>query len=140
VPVADPTSRLAGAALLLVGLLNLVIAVLALTTGLVRISAGAAGGSLAVGLALVAVGVLVWRGNRAATIGAFAVVLALLLLQVGQVVTDDGDPVAAAAAADEPLARLAVLAVLAAVLGVAAWRRRRPVSRDDAREAVPAGR
>jgi hypothetical protein len=140
VPATDPSSRLAGAALLVVGLLNLATAVLALTTDVVRLSAGAAGGSMAVGLALVAVGVLVWRGNRAATIGAFAVVLALLLLQVGQIVTDAGDAAAAAASADEPLARLAVLAVLAAALVVAAWRRRRPATRHDAPEAVPAGR
>jgi hypothetical protein len=140
VHVADPSSRLAGAALLVVGLLNLTIAVLAFATDLVRLSAGAAGGALAVGLALVAVGVLVWRGNRAATIGAFAVALALLVLQVGQVVTDDGDAAAAASSADEPLARLAVLAVLVVTLGVAAWRRRSPATRQDAREEVSAGR
>jgi hypothetical protein len=140
VHVPDLSSRLAGAALLVVGLLNLTIAVLAFATDLVRLSAGAAGGALAVGLVLVAIGVLVWRGNRAATIGAFAVALALLVLQVGQVVTDDGDAAAAAASADEPLARLAVLAVLVVTLGVAAWRRRRPATRQDAPEAVSAGR
>jgi hypothetical protein len=140
VHVPDLSSRLAGAALLVVGLLNLTIAVLAFATDLVRLSAGAAGGALAVGLALVAVGVLVWRGNRAATIGAFAVALALLVLQVGQVVTDDGDAAASAASADEPLARLAVLAVLVVTLGVAAWHRRRPASRQDAPEEVSAGR
>lgn len=137
---ADPSSRLAGAALVLVGLLNLGIAVLALTTGLVRISAGAAGGTLAVGLLLAAVGTLVWRGNRAATIGALAVVLALLLLQIGQLVTDTGDPVVAAASGDAPVARLVVLAVLAVALAVAAWRHRRPAARQDEPGAVPAAR
>jgi uncharacterized membrane protein len=123
-----------------VGVLNLTVAVLALSTELVRLSAGAAGGSLAVGLALAAVGALVWRGNRAATIGAFAVVLALLLLQIGQVVREAGDPVVAAASGDQPVARLVVLVLLAVALAVPAWRRRRSAARTDARDSVTASR
>jgi hypothetical protein len=123
----DWSSRLAGGVVLLVGALNLVVAVLSFTTGLVRISAGAAGGFIAVGLALLAVGALIWRANRAATIGAFALFLALLLLQVAQVVTDPdaGDAALAAAAGDQYVGRVVVLAILAVTCGVAAWRHRR---------------
>jgi hypothetical protein len=126
VHAADGTSRVAGAVVALVGALNLVIGVLSSTTDHVRLSTGAAGGFVAVGVALLAVGVLVWRGSRAATIGAFAVALGLLLLQIGQLaLADTGDAAAAAASPDEPIARLVVLAVLVVTLGLAAWRRRR---------------
>lgn len=131
VSAGDWSSRLAGGSVIVVGLLNLVVGVLALTTGLVRISAGAAGGFLAVGLAMLAIGALVWRGNRAATIGGFALFVALLLLQVGQAVTDPGrtDAAVAAASGDEYAGRLVVLAVLALTCGAAAWRRRRTSQR-----------
>lgn len=116
---------------MVVGLLNLAIGVLALTTGFVRISTGATGGFLAVGLVMLAVAALVWRGNRATTIGAFALFLSLLLLQIGQILTDPdaGDAAAAAASGDQPVGRLLVLAALTATCGIAAWRRRRSSSR-----------
>jgi uncharacterized membrane protein len=116
---------------LLVGVLNLVVAVLGLTTERVRLSAGASGGFLAVGLVLLAVGVLVWRGNRATAIGAFALFAALLVLQIVQVVTDParGDAALAAASADQYAGRVVVLAVLTVTCGIAAWRRRRASSR-----------
>lgn len=127
----DWSSRLAGGAVIVVGLLNLAVAVLSWTTGLVRISTGAAGGFLAVGVAMLAVGALIWRGNRAATIGGFALFVALFLLQVGQALTDPGrsDAAVAAASGDEYAGRLVVLAILAATCGTAAWRRRRRVPR-----------
>jgi hypothetical protein len=132
VPAGDATtgdwsSRLAGGAVLLVGALNLVVAVLSFTTELVRISAGAAGGFIAAGLALLAVGALILRVNRAATIGASAVFVALLLLQVFQAVTDPaaGDAALAAASGDQYVGRLVVLAILAVTCGTAAWRHRR---------------
>jgi hypothetical protein len=127
----DWSSRLAGSAVLLVGALNLVVAALSFTTGLVRISAGAAGGFVAVGLALLAVGALIWRANRAATIGAFALFVALLLLQVVQVVTDPAatDAALAAASGDQYAGRLVVLAILAVTCGTAAWRHRRATRR-----------
>jgi hypothetical protein len=123
----DWSSRLAGAVVLLVGALNLVVAVLSFATGLVRISAGAAGGFVAVGLALLAVGALIWRANRAATIGAFAVFVALLLLQIGRALTDPAasDAALAAASGDQVAGRLVVLTLLALTCGTAAWRHRR---------------
>jgi hypothetical protein len=123
----DWSARVAGAVVLVVGLLNLLIGVLALTTGLVRVSAGIAGGFFAAGVVLLAVGALIWRGNRAATIGTFAVVLGLLVLQVGQIVADPdrGDAAAQAASADQYTGRLMVLSLLVLTTGLAAWRRRR---------------
>jgi hypothetical protein len=130
----DWSSRLAGSVVLLVGALNLGVAVLSVTTGYVRVSAAATGGFVVVGLALLAVGALIWRANRAATVGAFAVFLALLLLQVLQVVTDptSTDAALAAASADQPAGRLVVLAVLALACGTAAWRHRRSWRRQPA--------
>lgn len=124
---ADWSSRIAGAVVLVVGALNLLVGVLALTTGLVRVSTGVAGGFLAAGVGLLAVGALIWRGNRAATIGTFAVVLGLLVLQVVQIVTDPdrGDAAAQAASADEYTGRLVVLGLLVLTTGLAAWRRHR---------------
>jgi hypothetical protein len=128
----DWSSRIAGVVVLVVGALNLLIGVLALTTGLVRVSAGVAGGFLAAGVVLLAVGALIWRGNRAATIGTFAVVLGLLVLQVVQIVTDPdrGDAAAQAASADQPAGRLVVLGLLVLTTGLAAWHRRHRPSRD----------
>jgi hypothetical protein len=122
---ADWSARLAGALIAIVGALNLVVAVLGLTTGLVRLSPAATGGFVAVGVLVTAVGVLVWRGNRAATILAFAIFAALLILQV-PTLFGDLDP--ATAQADQPLARTAVLALLTTTTGLAAWRSRRRAS------------
>lgn len=112
--------------MLVVGALNLLVSLLAFTTGLVRVSAGVAGGFLAAGVVLLAVGALIWRGNRAATIGTFAVALGLLVLQVIQVVTDPdrGDAAAQATSADEYTGRLVVLGLLVLTTGLAALRRR----------------
>ncbi len=124
---ADWTARLAGTTVTVVGVLNLAVAVLAWTTGLVRISAGAAGGFLAAGVAVVVVGVLIWRGSRAATILGLALFAALLVLQVGQAMSDPGadDAAVAAAQGDEYLGRIGVLVVLTATCALAAWQRRR---------------
>jgi hypothetical protein len=119
---ADWSGRLAGALITLVGVLNLAVAVLGLTTGLVRLSPAATGGFVAVGLLVTAVGVLVWRGNRAATILAFAIFAALLIVQIP---TLFGDPDPSATQADQPLARAAVLALLTVATGFAALRARR---------------
>jgi hypothetical protein len=119
---ADWSARLAGALIAIVGVLNLVVAVLSLTTGLVRLSPAATGGFVAVGLLVTAAGALVWRGNRAATILAFAIFAALLMIQIPSLFADP-DPVTAQA--DQPLARAVVLALLSVTTGLAALRSRR---------------
>ncbi|MFA9431981.1 hypothetical protein [Egicoccus sp. AB-alg2] len=117
------SSRLAGTVLILVGALNVAFGLVSFLTELVRLSAGIAGGLVAVGLVTVALGTLVWRGSRPAIIAAFTIFTMLLLFQVSDAFANR-EP--GQAVATDALARFGVLAVLVGTLGVAAWRIRRP--------------
>jgi hypothetical protein len=122
VTAADWSSRLAGALLVLVGGLNVALGLMSLLTDQIHLSPGIAGGLVTAGLVTAAVGALVWRGNRLATILAFTVFAMLLLYQLSEVIADNA---ASATGVAQPLTRFGVLAVLVITLGIAAWRSRR---------------
>ncbi|MEX0835549.1 MAG: hypothetical protein WD010_05630 [Nitriliruptor sp.] len=119
---ADPTTRIAAVLVIVVGVLNLVLGLVSLLTDQIRLSDGIAGGLVVAGLVTAAVGTLVWRANRLATVAALTVFTMLLVYQLSEVAAGGGDT--AGALASQPTARLAVLAVLVLVLSVAAWRQR----------------
>ncbi|WP_157041827.1 hypothetical protein [Nitriliruptor alkaliphilus] len=118
----DWSHRLAGALLLVVGGLNVAFGVANSLTDQLRLSAGVAGGLIVAGLVTAAVGVLVWRGSRAATFGALVVFVMLLIFQLSEVAAGSGgDP---GGVADEPTARFVVLGLLVVSLAVASLRGR----------------
>jgi hypothetical protein len=115
-PAIDWSARLAGGALAVVGALNLVLGVLSLTTDLVQLTPAVAGGLLTAGLLTAAVGALVWRGSRPATLVALTVFGILLVVRLGDL--------GAGGAGDAGLGAV-TLAVLVVVLAIAAVRTRR---------------
>lgn len=123
-------ARGAGGLLVLVGLVNASFGVLSLATDLVRLSPGAAGGLLVVGLLTVLLGVRVWQGSRLAAAVGLTAFGALLVLQLG-------DAAAGGTATGEGAGpRLGVLAVLVIALGLAV-RAGRARSPRRARQATP---
>jgi hypothetical protein len=122
--VRDWSSRLAGVLLVVIGGLNVGFGVANSLTDQLRLSPGVAGGLIVAGLVTAAVGVLVWRGNRAATVGALVVFVMLLLFQLSEVAADTGSDTGGVA--DEPAARFAVLGLVVLSLAVATFRLRRP--------------
>lgn len=119
----DWSSRLAGALLVVVGVLNLAFGVLSWLTEQVQLSTGVAGGLVTAGLVTAALGTLVWRGSRLATIIALTVFAMLLVFQLSELMAEAGDT--ADGLAGEHLTRFGVLGVVVAALAVAAWRRRK---------------
>lgn len=104
----------AGAVLGLLGLANVVVGVLALATGLVRLTPATAGSLLVLGVVTVALGVLVARAVRWATVLALVVFVGLFVAQA-----------ASGGGASGPAPALVTLAVVVAPL-VLALRIHRP--------------
>ena len=76
-------ARTAGGLVVLLGLANAVLGLLAMATDIILLSPGAAGGLLVLGLATIALGVMVVRGSKAAATAALTVFAILLVLQLG---------------------------------------------------------
>lgn len=112
-------ARTAGGLLVLLGLVNAVLGLLAMASDLILLSPGAAGGLLVLGLTTTALGVMVLRGSRAATTAALTVFAVLLVLQLGDAAAGGSD-------ADGAMGRSVVLVVIVAAL---AWARRSVASR-----------
>lgn len=114
VPVS---SRLAGGLLVAVGAVNGVFGLLSLLSELVQLSPGVAGGLLVAGVVTAALGVLVWRGSRTATLVSLTVFGVLLVAQLPDLLQGGS----AEGVADHP-ARFALLGLIVAVLALAAVR------------------
>lgn len=82
--------RLAGALLVVVGVVDLVIGALALASDVVRLAGGTALGLLLAGAVTTLLGVMVWRGSRRAVIAALGLFGVLLVVQLGDVALDGG--------------------------------------------------
>lgn len=107
-----PAARVAGAAMALVGLSNAIFGVLALTTDLVRLTAGAAAALFVLGVLTAATAVPVWRGSRGAVTAALTIFGLLLVVQLFDT--------AAGSDTQSTAPRLIVLGLLVAFL-TAAW-------------------
>ncbi len=136
-PAAPWEARLAGALLILVGILNLGLGALSLVSDQVRLSADIAGGIVAAGLLTAAVGLLVARGSRLATMVALTVFGLLLVVQLVDLAQPGGT--AAGDTSASPLLRIVVLIALVGSLALAAVRRRRP-QRAEGSDAQPVSR
>jgi hypothetical protein len=112
-------ARTAGGLVVLLGLANTVLGLLAMATDIILLSPGAAGGLLVIGLATIALGVMVLRGSRAAATAALTVFAILLVLQLG-------DAASGGTGADGAVGRSLVLLVVVLAL---AWGRRSVASR-----------
>ena len=107
--------RLAGGALLLLGLLLMALGAVGLLSIQLVLSDSGAVTLLLAGLVCVALGVLIWRGSRLATLVALVLLVCLLVIQ--------GATLAGAPAREpEDFWRLAITGALAALLGLAAAR------------------
>jgi hypothetical protein len=92
------------------------VGLISLLTQQIRLHTGAAGGLVTAGLVTAALGVLVWRGSRLATLVGLTAFGLLLVVQVGDLPPGmDGGGAAS----------VGVLALLVLTLGLAAWRKRR---------------
>lgn len=111
--------RVAGGAMILLGLANLLLGVLSLAGDAVRLSPAAAGGLLVAGSLTIIAGWIVWQGSRAMLGVALSVFVVLLILQLGE-------PGAVDQTGQSSTPRLIVLGVVIAVLGTAWALTRRP--------------
>lgn len=112
---SDRASRVAGGLLVVVGLVNAVVAVVALVARAPDVSSLVAVALLLAGLATAVLGRLVHRGHRRATLVGLVVFELLLVPRV--VAIDD--------ASGPEWVSLAALLVLVVALGVAVWSQRR---------------
>jgi peptidoglycan/LPS O-acetylase OafA/YrhL len=110
-----PATRVAAVVLVLVGLANAGLAATSLASDAIRMSPGAAGSLLVLGLLTAVAGALVWSGSRLALLLALLVFVALLVAQVVEV---------SVSGVGTAGGRLAVLGVLVAAL-LAAWSQER---------------
>lgn len=112
--------RLAGGALLLLGVVLAALGLIGLLSLQLVVSDGGAALVLLIGVVCLVLGVLVWRGSRLATMVALVLLVALVVLQATALLSTPQREV-------EDLWRLALTAALALLLALAA-------------RAVPAGR
>lgn len=106
-------TKLAGAGLIALGVVLIVLGVVALVSIQLLIGDGGAVSLLGAGVVCVVLGALVWRGSRLATGVALALLLCLVLIQMTGLFTTTPRE-----AAD--VARLALTAALATLTGLAA--------------------
>ncbi len=123
-PTVPWGARAAGGLLVAVGLLNVVLGAISLSSTMIRLAPGAAGGLVVAGALTALGGWFVWNGNRIATLSALGIFAWLLIIQIADVATHEGPEVAAGGL----VGRFAVLALVIAALVVATiqLRRRRP--------------
>lgn len=93
-----------------VGAANAVLALLALVSDAVLLSAAAAGGLLVAGMATAGAGALVWRGSRPVALVALTILGLLLVVQLGDLALDGIDGV---------IPRLVVMTLLVGTLALA---------------------
>lgn len=109
------SARVAGGLVIAVGTTNAVLGIISLTSDAINLSPGAGGGLLVLGLVTVALGVLVWRRSRAATVTALTIFGLLLVVQVGAIAS-------AGQVAADSVPPIVVLAALVLALGWAKFR------------------